>query len=156
MKLQKDLREFIELLTFHRVEYLVVGGHAVAFHGYPRTTGDIDFWIEANDENARRMVRVLDQFGFADTEQIHGVLRRPGKLLQLGVPPNRIDVLTSLSGVDFGEVSQRALLGELDGLSVRFIDLESLLRNKRSTGRPKDLADIAELERVAGSSSHEQ
>ena len=94
MKLQKDLREFIELLNSHAVEYVVMGGHAVAFHGYPRYTGDIDFWVRPSEANAGRVVEVLKNFGLADAEQIKAVLSSPQKLLQLGTPPNRIDILT--------------------------------------------------------------
>ena len=148
MKLQQDLREFIELLNSHGVEYVVVGGHAVAFHGYPRYTGDIDFLIRPTEENAARIVTVLDAFGFAAAHEIKASLTQPEKILQLGRPPNRIDILTSASGVSFEEVWQHAISADLDGLPVRFPDLDSLLTNKRASGRAKDLADVDELEKL--------
>lgn len=92
MKIQKDLREFIELLNSHGVEYLVVGGHAVAFHGYPRYTGDIDFLVRPTEENASRIVAVLESFGFSDAHEIKVSLTQPEKIVQLGRPPNRIDI----------------------------------------------------------------
>ena len=148
MKLQKDLREFIELLNSHGVEYLVVGDHAVAFHGYPRYTGDIDFLVRPTEENASRIVAVLESFGFSDAHEINASLTQPEKIVQLGRPPNRIDILTSASGVNFEEVWKQAIVAELEGLPVRFPDLSSLLKNKRASERAKDLADVEELEKV--------
>ena len=149
MKLQKDLREFIELLNSHRVEYLVVGGHAVAFHGYPRYTGDIDFLVRPSEENASRLVAVIERFGLAEADNLKPTLMQREKIVQIGRPPNRIDILTSASGIDFEEAWERASSGSLDGLPVRFPDLGSLLKNKRASGRAKDLADVEELEKVA-------
>ena len=148
MKLQKDLREFIELLNSHGVEYVLVGGHAVAFHGYPRYTGDIDFLVRPTEENASQIVTVLEAVGFSDAHEIKASLTQPEKIIELGRPPNRIDILTSASGVDFEEVWKQAISGQLDGLPVRFPDLRSLLTNKRAAGRAKDLADVDELEKV--------
>jgi len=149
VKLQKDLREFIELLNSHRVEYLVVGGHAVAFHGYPRYTGDIDFLVRPSEENASRLVAVIERFGLAEADNLKPTLMQREKIVQIGRPPNRIDILTSASGIDFEEAWERASSGSLDGLPVRFPDLGSLLKNKRASGRAKDLADVEELEKVA-------
>ena len=148
MRLHKDLREFIELLNSHGVEYVVVGGHAVAFHGYPRYTGDIDFLVRPTEENVSRIVAVLEGFGFSGAHELKASLTQPEKIIQLGRPPHRIDILTSASGVDFEEVWNQAISAELDGLPVRFPDLRSLLKNKRASGRPKDLADVDELEKV--------
>ena len=149
MKLQKDLREFIELLNSHAVEYLVVGGHAVAFHGYPRYTGDIDFLVRPTEENASRIVAAIMKFGLADAESLKATLVQQQKVVQIGRPPNRIDILTSASGIDFEEAWERAISGSLDGLPVQFPDLRSLLKNKRASGRAKDLADVEELEKVS-------
>ena len=146
MKLQKDLREFIELLNFRGVEYLVMGGHAVAFHGYPPFTGDIDFFIRADAQNAARVITVLQEFGFSDADKLANALTEPEKIFQLGRPPHRIDILTSVSGLSFDEAWAAAVPGELDGLSVRFPSLSSLLCNKRASGRTKDLADVEQLE----------
>lgn len=148
MRLHKDLREFIELLNSHGVEYVVVVGHAVAFHGYPRYTGDIDFLVRPTEENVSRIVAVLEGFGFSGAHELKASLTQPEKIIQIGRPPNRIDILTSASGVDFEEVWNQAISAELDGLPVRFPDLSSLLKNKRASGRPKDLADVDELEKV--------
>ena len=149
MKLQDDLREFIELLNLEKVDYVVMGGHAVGFHGYPRFTGDIDLWIRPAPANALRVVEVLKQFGFPDADTILGVLSEPGRMLQLGAPPNRIDLLTSVSGIDFDTTWGDTVPGEIDDLPVRFPSLEVLLQNKRASGRPKDLADVDQLEKVA-------
>jgi hypothetical protein len=123
---------------------VVVGGHAVAFHGYPRYTGDIDFLVRPTVENASRIVAALAAFGFSDAHEIKASLTQPEKIVQLGRPPNRIDILTSASGVDFEDVWERAIVAEIDGLPVRFPDLGSLLKNKRASGRTKDLADVEE------------
>lgn len=147
MKLQKDLREFIELLNSHKVEYLIVGGHAVAFYGYPRYTGDIDFFIRADDQNASRVVAVLKEFGFSDADKLATALTEPEKIVQLGWPPNRIDLLTSISGIAFDEAAAVAVSGEIDGVPVQFPSLDSLLQNKRASGRTKDLADVEQLEK---------
>lgn len=148
MKLQKDLRAFIELLNARGVEYLVVGGHAVAFHGYPRFTGDIDLLVQRSEDNARRIAAVLDDFGFGADSALEEALVQPDKILQLGRPPNRIDLLTSVSGVDYADAAERAITARLDGLEVRFPSLETLLRNKKASGRAKDLADVEELEKL--------
>lgn len=151
MKLHKDLREFIELLNSHAVEYLVVGGHAVAFHGYPRYTADIDFLVRATEENASRIAAAIESFGLSDADSLKATLVQREKIVQIGRPPNRIDLLTSASGIDFEEVWQRAVPGSLDGLPVRFPDLGSLLKNKKASGRAKDIADVEELEKVTKS-----
>lgn len=150
MKLQQDLREFIELLNSHGVEYLVVGGHAVAYHGYPRYTGDIDFLVRPTPDNAQRLVEVLESFGFEAADELESTFTEPETVVQLGRPPQRIDLLTSISGVDFDTVWRQAVPGQLDGIPVRFPDLDSLLNNKRASGRAKDIADVEELEKVTG------
>jgi hypothetical protein len=140
VKLQQDLREFVALLNSHSVEFLVVGGHAVAFHGHPRFTGDIDFLIRASDQNATRLLNALRAFGFGD---------KSGNVVQLGRPPNRIDLLTSISGVEFDDAWSSRVQAELDGLPVSFLGWQSLIENKQASGRPKDLADVAKLMAVA-------
>jgi len=149
VKLEKDLREFIELLNSHKVEFLVVGGHAVGFHGYPRYTGDIDFLVRPTAENASRVATAIEEFGFVDAPTVKSVLLQEGKIVQIGRPPNRIDILTSASGVDFEQAWERAVSGNLDGIPVKVIDLGTLIANKRASGRGKDLADVEELEKVA-------
>jgi hypothetical protein len=144
--LQKDLRKFIELLNSHGVEYLIVGGHAVAFHGYPRFTGDIDFFIRNTVENANRLIQLLDAFGFGGVGLQAKDFTRPDKVVQLGRPPNRIDILTSISGVEFDEAWTDRAVGQLDGITVPFIGKSALIKNKQACGRSKDAADIERIE----------
>jgi hypothetical protein len=148
-KLQTDLKEFIGLLNSHHVEYLLVGGHAVAFHGYPRFTGDIDFLIRATPSNADRVLRTLSDFGFGNLGISEADLIEPGRVVQLGQPPNRIDILTSISDVDFDSAWQSRANAMIDGQPVTILGFEELLRNKRASGRQKDLADIDKLVAVA-------
>jgi predicted nucleotidyltransferase len=146
VKLARDLREFIELLNSHGVEYLVVGGHAVAFHGYPRYTGDIDFFVEPTEENAARLLQVLNAFGFGGVGIEREDLTTPGKVIQLGYPPSRIDLVTGITGVSFAEAWAGHVATHLDGLPVRMLGRDALLKNKRATGRAKDLADLEAIE----------
>ena len=148
MKIHKDLKEFIELLNSNGVEYVVVGGHAVAYHGHPRFTGDIDFFVNASPENAARIVSVLHSFGFKDTAGLKELLLQAGKVVQLGRPPNRIDLLSGISGVSFERASATSVVSELDGVRVPFIGFEALIENKTASGRPKDQADIHELKKA--------
>lgn len=146
MKLQKDLREFIELLNSHGVEYLVVGGHAVAYHGHPRYTGDIDFFVRPSAENAERVASAIAAFGFPEAALNAAVFTEPDRVVQLGRPPYRIDILTSISGLSFEDAWSGHIESALDQLPVRFIGKNALLANKRAAGRPKDLADVDELD----------
>lgn len=142
MKLQKDLKEFIALLNSLRIEFVVVGAYAVAFHGYPRFTGDIDLFIRPSLENAAQTARALNSFGFPVAENLSADLTQPERIIQLGRAPNRIDLLTSISGVTFDEAWGSSIATELDGVPVRVLGREMLLKNKRESGRTKDLADI--------------
>ena len=154
MKLGKDLKEFIELLNSQKVEYIVVGGHAVAFHGHPRFTGDIDFLLRPSRENAERLIGAVKEFGFSEMRLSPDDFTRPNTVVQLGYPPNRVDLLTSISGVDFEEAWGSRLGGELDGLPVYFLGWDALLKNKRTSGRDKDLADLAKLSTVRAKMKH--
>lgn len=145
MKLGKDSREFVELLNSLRVDYLVVGGHAVAFHGFPRYTGDIDFFVRRSADNASKILEALKRFGFANTGVTPESFLEPGQVLQLGRPPNRIDILTSIDGVSFDEAWAKRLDAEFDGLTVPILSLEDLIANKAASGRPKDLGDLSKL-----------
>ncbi|MBK8702354.1 MAG: nucleotidyltransferase [Saprospiraceae bacterium] len=145
MVLNKDFKEFIELLNYHEVQYIVVGGYAVAFHGYPRYTNDIDFWILPNPTNAEKLLTVLRDFGFESLDISIKDFTHPNNVIQLGQPPYRIDLITSVSGVDFQECLSATIESTLDGVPVRFISLEDLKKNKRASGRLKDLNDIEEL-----------
>jgi hypothetical protein len=135
VNLPKDLSEFIALLNSHGVEYLVVGGHAVAFHGYARYTGDLDFFVRRSDANASRLVAVLKKFGFPDAEGLRETLTLPDKIVQLGRPPQRIDLLTSVSGLEFDEAWAACIAADLGGNTVHFPDRASLIANRRASGR---------------------
>jgi len=147
MPLNNDLREFVALLNSNRVDYLVVGAMAVAFHGFPRYTGDLDLLIRPTAENAQRLLDALSQFGFGGLGIRSEDLESPGKVVQLGVPPNRIDLLTAVSGLTFEQAWESRKPGDLDGVPVAFIGKAALIRNKESTGRAKDLGDAEELRR---------
>lgn len=144
--LNPDFREFIESLNDNGVRYLVVGGYAVAFHGHPRYTKDFDVWIEMSEANAARMVAALEQFGFGSLGLTAADFLVPDQIIQLGYPPNRIDILTTLPGVEFSECYPSRIVVDIDGLPVNFIDLENLKRTKRASGRLQDLADLEYLE----------
>ncbi len=146
MVLNQDFKEFIQSLNDNGVRYLVVGGYAVALHGYPRYTKDIDIWVEMTPENGNRILKALDQFGFGSLDVKASDFTVPDQLLKLGYPPRRIDVLTTLPGVGFSECYSSRTIVEIDGVSVNFIDLENLKKNKRATGRHQDLADLENLE----------
>jgi predicted nucleotidyltransferase len=143
--LNPDFKEFIQSLNDNDVRYLVVGGYAVALHGHPRYTKDIDIWIEPDPENANRMVRAIIQFGFESLGLEMDDFLEEDVIIQLGYPPNRIDLMTSLSGVNFKSCYEERISVEIDGVRVNFIDLTSLRKNKSATGRSQDLADLENL-----------
>jgi predicted nucleotidyltransferase len=145
IRLPADFRDFLKLLNSHRVDYLLVGGYAVCFHGYYRNTGDMDFWIAIHPENAARMVAVIREFGFATPELEDRLFLEKGKIIRLGVEPLRIGILTEISGCDFAECFGRRVETQIDGLPVNLISLPDLLQNKRQAGRLKDLNDAKEL-----------
>ena len=146
MVLNKDFREFIELLNVHEIKYLVVGGYAVTIHGYPRFTDDIDIWFWIEESNAKSMIEVLKDFGFSSLKISVSDLISPYKIIQLGYPPNRIDLLTSVDGLEFEKCYPSKVVVEIDGLKVNFIDLENLKKNKKASGRYKDLNDLENLQ----------
>ena len=145
MKLPKDSREFIALLNEAKGKYLVIGGYAVAWHGHPRFTGDVDFFVERSEENAEAILQALGKFGMGSLELNETDFMEPDVNIQLGRPPQRIDILTYADGVDFTEAWASKIVGDWDGLSVNLISLPHLLDNKRATGRSQDLADIEKL-----------
>ena len=140
-----DYKEFIQSLNDNSVDYLVVGGYAVALHGYPRYTKDIDIWIESSQENATRLLKALEQFGFGSVGLKVEDFLEPDQVVQLGYPPNRIDLLTSLAGVAFQNCYDAKMAVDIEGLIVNFIDIESLKKNKKASGRLQDLADVENL-----------
>ena len=146
MALHPDLRAFIELLNSHGVDYIVVGAHAMAYHGCPRYTGDIDLFLRVSAENAERVEGAIQAFGFADTGLTAGDFTEEHQVIQLGYPPNRIDLLTTLTGVPFDAAWSEAIAAELEGLPVRMLGRKHLIENKKALGRAKDLADLEWLE----------
>lgn len=145
MNLEDDLREFIELLNALEVRYIIVGAFALAYHGYPRYTGDIDLFIERSSENAQAIMHAIQQFGFGDLGLSSEDFLQEDQVVQLGVAPNRIDLLTFLSGVEFHEAWARRVQGEMGGLSVPIISKELLKKNKAASARSQDLADLEHL-----------
>lgn len=146
MRLNRDLREFIELLRSRGIDCIIVGAHCVAFHGRPRYTGDLDILVRPTSENAKKLVDLLNQFGFASAGFKESDFTEPEQVIQLGRPPNRIDLLTSISGVTHDEAFASKVPAQLDGLPVFLLSKDALIRNKRAVGRPQDLADLDSLE----------
>ncbi len=140
--LNQDFKEFAELLNSNRVDYLIVGGYALAAYGHPRFTGDLDFWVGTDAANAQRLLNALEQFGFGGLQLSLDDFTRPNRVVQLGYPPCRIDLLTSIDGVEFASCHSRRLEIAVDGLNLAFIGLDDFRTNKRAVGRHKDLADI--------------
>ena len=145
MDIQTDFKDFIVLLNQYHVTYLVVGGFAVAQHGYPRFTADIDFWVKPNAENAERVVSALSDFGFAGPDISVEDFLRPKHVVQLGYPPNRIDLLTEVTGLEFNECWSSRQTIEFEGVTIHFLSLEHLKLNKRLVGRKKDELDLENL-----------
>ena len=145
--LPKDFRELLQLLNSKKVEYLVVGGYAVALYGYPRATGDMDIWIALSKDNAHRTVEALREFGF-DTPQLkEDLFLEKEKNIRMGNPPLRIEILTSIDGVEFAECYRNKRIVTIDDIEVSFISLKDLKKNKKASGRYQDLADLENLEK---------
>ena len=143
--LSPSFKEFIRSLNDNHVHYLVVGGYAVALHGHPRYTKDLDVWVEASPDNAAKMVKALEQFGFGSLGLEEHDFLVPNQMIQLGYPPNRIDLLSTLLGVEFTGCYASRVRVDIDGCPVEFIDLENLKKNKKAVGRNQDLADLENL-----------
>jgi hypothetical protein len=144
--LGKDVRDLLALFAKHGVRYLIVGGFAVAVHGVPRYTKDMDLWVEASPDNAVKIVAAIGEFGFASLGLVADDFTAPDMVIQLGYEPNRIDLLTGLTGVQFADAYPRRITTMIGDIEVTIIDRESLIANKRALGRPQDLADAEELE----------
>jgi len=142
---EQDFIDFIELLNIHEVEYMIVGAHALSYHGRPRHTGDLDIWINPTSANAAKMVNVLKDFGFSSLGLEIADFLKQDFITQLGYPPLRIDLLNSISGVEFNHAYERKIIVEIDTLIVPFISIQDFILNKQATGRPKDIADIESL-----------
>jgi len=145
--LPKDFRELLQLLNSKKVEYLVVGGYAVALYGYPRSTGDMDIWIAISKDNARKTVETLKKFGFDAPQLKEELFLEKEKNIRMGNPPLRIEILTSIDGVEFTKCYRNKNTVTMDDIDVNFISLEDLKKNKRASGRHQDLADLENLEK---------
>ncbi|GCA95080.1 DUF6036 family nucleotidyltransferase [Microcystis aeruginosa] len=143
--LNQDFKEFIQLLNNNQVKYLVIGGYAVAVHGHPRYTKDIDIWIEMSSENTQKLMRALTEFGFGSLGLTAEDFQTPDQIIQLGYPPSRIDLITTPDGIDFMTCYQTKIEIKMNDVVVNFIDLESLKKNKKASGRLQDLADLENL-----------
>jgi hypothetical protein len=144
--LNPDFRDMLSAFDAEGVEFLIVGAYAMAAYGVPRATGDLDFWIRRTPENADRVLRALAAFGVPMDQFTRDDLLTAEVVLQFGVEPNRIDILTSIDGVEFDDAWPNRLITRLDDVAVPLLGVEQLVQNKRAVGRPKDLADIAQLE----------
>ena len=145
MSLSADLREFIELLNSRGVEYVIVGAHSLAFHGRPRYTGDLDILIRPSQENATKIILLLRDFGFEASGFTESDFTAPDQMIQLGRVPNRIDLLTSISGVGTDDAFRSKISSDLEGLPVFLLSKELLIQNKRAVARPQDIADLGAL-----------
>ena len=145
MEIQKDFKDLLKLLNKNNVEFIIIGGYALAFHGAPRFTGDIDIYVRPDSENAKRILVALNDFGFGLLGLTIDDFNNPNKVIQLGVPPVRIDLITSITGVSWDDASQNTCPGSYGDIPVSYLGKEQFLTNKIATGRKKDLADIEAL-----------
>ncbi len=143
--LPPDFKEFLQFLNEEKVEYLLIGGWAVGVHGVIRYTQDMDVWVAIHPDNAGRIVRVLERFGFSRGEAAEALFLEPGNIVRMGFPPMRIEITNQIDGVEFADCHGRRLMVIMDGIEVPVISLEDLLRNKRASNRLKDQADVESL-----------
>jgi len=143
--LPPDFKDFLQLLNSYQVEYLLIGGYAVGYHGYPRATGDMDIWVAIAPKNAARVVAALKEFGFDVPELSVDMFLQEKQVIRLGTPPLKIDITTTISGVSFAECYAERVVETLDGVQVNLISLPHLKTNKKASGRLKDLTDIQHL-----------
>lgn len=148
MKVEKDFRDFIALLNRHDVQYLIIGAFAYSFYVEPRYTKDIDILIKQSKENAEKILTALKDFGFVDIDLTEKDFLESGQIIQLGVAPVRIDILTSIKGMDFQKFWENRVVGRYGDIDVFFISKQDLIRCKRASGRKQDLADIEKLEKI--------
>ena len=145
MKIPPDFREFLKLLNANNVEYLLIGGYAVGYYGYPRPTGDMDIWIKIEAENAKKTVKALSEFGFSSPTLSEELLLKEMQIVRMGIPPFRLEVSTHIDGVDFDECFADKKIVDLDGVPTNLISLKHLKINKKASGRYKDLNDLENL-----------
>lgn len=145
MELNRDYQEFLQSFVSRDVRFLIVGGYALAAHGHPRYTKDLDVWVWADPSNSSRIIEALEDFGFGDLGLSAGDFEQAGVVVQLGREPQRIDILTFATGLEFADAYERRMLVEIGGLEVPFVSLDDLRANKRAAGRLRDLADLEDL-----------
>jgi predicted nucleotidyltransferase len=148
LELSRDLRELLKCFLSHKVRYLVIGGHAVSFHGYPRFTKDLDIWIESSEENANAVTAAQIDYGFHPDSVQPEMFNDPDRMTMMGREPNRVAILQTILGVVFKECFSRCSFTEIDGSKIPIISRDDLLSNKRATGRPQDIADAHQLEKL--------
>ena len=146
--LNSDFRDILSAFCEAKVEFILVGAYAVAAHGLPRATGDIDLWIRSSSENADRVWAALTKFGASLSDLSKQDFVSPGTVVQLGVTPRRIDILTGITGVDYETAERAKVVVEIEGIKVPVISLSHLIQNKTAVGRPQDAADVARLEQL--------
>jgi hypothetical protein len=149
--LNEDYKDMLQALVAEKVEFLLVGAYAIAAHGYPRATMDIDIWVMPSPENADAVLRAVHRFGAPLHNLAKADLEKEDTIFQIGVAPRRIDIITSASGLNFKEASSRATSIEIEGITVQIPCIADLIRNKRASGRTKDIADAEALEYLADS-----
>lgn len=145
IQLPQDFKDFLKLLKSHEVKYLLIGGYAVIYHGFPRATGDMDIWVAVSPDNAFKLVDVLKDFGFEIPELSPNLFLAEGKVIRMGLPPIRLKILTSVSGVTFEECFNSRVVEMIDDVEINIINLEFLKKNKKASGRHKDLNDLENL-----------
>jgi hypothetical protein len=145
LELSRDLRELLKCFLTHEVRFLVIGGHAVSFHGYPRFTKDLDIWIERSDANASKIVSALKDFGLDFDGLCNEMFTDESRMTQMGREPNRVDILHTIKGAEFGECFTRSSIAMIDGSPIPIISKMDLIKNKIATGRSQDLADAEQL-----------
>lgn len=148
MQLSKDVLEFLSLANLKKIDYIIVGAWALAFHGTPRYTGDVDILLKVSEENADKIMEVLNDFGFGGIGILKDDFLKEGQVIQLGYPPNRIDLLTEISGVKFDDAWKNKSTIKIENTNLNFLGVEELIKNKSATGRKKDIADVEILKKI--------
>lgn len=146
MKMSADFKDFLKLLSDKKIEYLLIGGYAVVYYGYVRNTGDMDIWLRRTDRNAELAAEALEEFGYAPKTETWPYLKQADKILRMGMPPFRLEVSTDIDGVEFEECYAKRTIFHIDEIPVNLIGLDDLIKNKKASGRLKDLADVEKLE----------
>ena len=144
-KLPRDFKEFLKLLDKHGVEYLLIGGYAVSYYGYPRPTSDMDIWIAMHPDNASRITAAVREFGFNTPDLNEQLFMERGNIVRMGHPPMRLEILNAIDGVEFKQAFKGRTIDKIDGQKVNLISLKDLKLNKKAAGRPKDLDDLSKL-----------